>query len=319
MLPAAPAPRRGEGNPWHGRTSLPSREGRAWHDQGVAILRVGCALWAHPGWRGRFLPADLRRAEQLPAYATWCTAVEGNTTAYGLPSPATVASWADEAPPGFRFLFKLPQTVTHHRRLRGAAADVAAFVDLLAPLGARAEQLSIQLPAAFGPGDLGTLATFLARVPSGPCWAVEVRHPAFFDGGPAGRALERLLADRGAEWATFDTTTLFSHPPASEAERDGWAKKPRLPRHPVAVGDRPVVRYVGRDDVAATVAGWQPWVPVVAGWLDEGRSPTVFVHTPDNVVALELARRFHDEVRAAATVAVDPLPDPMEVPPTTLF
>jgi uncharacterized protein YecE (DUF72 family) len=192
-------------------------------------------------------------------------------------------------------------------------------VDLLAPLGDRAEQLWIQLPASFAPGDLDALATFLGRAPTGPRWVVEVRHPDFFERGPAARGLARLLREHDAEWATFDTTTLFAHPPASEAERDGWAKKPRLPRRVVALGERPVVRYLGRDDEAATVAGWQPWVPVVAGWLEEGRSPTVFVHTPDNDLALGLARRFHDEVRVAASVPVDPLPEPMAVPPTTLF
>lgn len=289
-----------------------------WHHRAVAILRVGCALWAHPGWRGRQLPADLRREEQLAAYATWCTAVEGNTTAYGLPSATTVAAWAEATPPGFRFLFKLPQDVTHRRRLRGSDAEVAGVVDLLAPLGERAEQLWVQLPAAFGPGDLGALAALLGRAPAGPRWVVEVRHPAFFDDGPAGRTLERLLDDRGAEWATFDTTTLFAHPPLTEAERDGWRSKPRVPRRVVALGDRPVVRYIGRDDRDETIAGWQPWIPVMARWLEEGRSPTVFVHTPDNVEALGLARLFHDQVRAAAPIAVDPLPEPM-APPTTLF
>ena len=285
----------------------------------MAVLRVGCAMWAHAAWRGRFLPADLRRDEQLAAYGSWCTAVEGNTTAYGLPSATTVAAWAEGAPPGFRFLFKLPQDITHRKRLRDAEADVAGVVDLLAPLGERAEQLWIQLPASFGPGDLGALATFLDRAPAGPRWVVEVRHPDLFERGPAARGLARLLRERDAEWATFDTTTLFGHPPTSEAERDGWAKKPRLPRRVVALGERPVVRYLGRDDEGATVAGWQPWVPVVAGWLEEGRSPTVFIHTPDNDVAPGLARRFHDEVRAAAAVPVDPLPEPMPVPPTTLF
>jgi uncharacterized protein YecE (DUF72 family) len=285
----------------------------------MAILRVGCALWAHPGWRGRFVPSDLRREEQLPAYASWCTAVEGNTTAYGLPSPATVAGWAAATPPSFRFLFKLPQDITHHRRLRGTEADVAAAVDLLAPLGERAERLWVQLPAAFGPTDVGALATLLSRAPAGPRWVVEVRHPAFFERGPAARGLARVLRQHDAEWATFDTTTLFATPPTTDAERDGWSRKPRLPRRVVALGEHPVVRYIGRDDHEATVAGWQPWVPVVAGWLEEGRSPTVFVHTPDNDAALGLARRFHDEVRAAATIPVDPLPEPMTVSPTTLF
>jgi uncharacterized protein YecE (DUF72 family) len=286
----------------------------------AAVLRVGCAMWAHKGWQGRDLPDRLRRTAQLPAYATWCTAVEGNTTAYGLPSPATVAAWAAEAPAAFRFLFKLPQVITHQRRLRDAGAELREVVDLLAPLGERAEVLAVQLPAGFGPGDLGALAAFLARAPVDHRYAVEVRHPAFFDGGSAGRALAGLLADRDAEWTVFDTTTLFARPPTSDAEREAWAAKPRLPRRTAAVGDRPVVRYLGRDDVDATVAGWRPWVPVVAGWLAEGRSPTMFVHTPDNDEALALARRFHDEVRAEAAVPVDPLPTPIEAgPPLTLF
>ena len=53
-------------------------------------------------------------------------------------------------------------------------------------------------------------------------------------------------------------------------------------------------------------------------WLREGRSPTVFVHTPDNVRALELARRFHDEVRARVP-EVEPLPEPVPAGPPTLF
>jgi uncharacterized protein YecE (DUF72 family) len=276
-------------------------------------------MWAHKGWQGRFLPGGSRGA-QLGAYATWCTAVEGNTTAYGLPSPATVATWAAEAPAEFRFLFKLPQAITHQRRLRNADAELAEVVDLLAPLGERAETLAVQLPASFGPGDLGVLSAFLARAPATHRYAVEVRHPDFFDDGPGERSLARLLADRGAEWSTFDTTTLFARPPTSDAEREAWAAKPRLPRRAIAVGHRPVVRYLGRDDVDATVAGWQPWVPVVAGWLAEGRSPTVFVHTPDNDEALSLARRFHDDVRAATTVDVAPLPEPtVTAPPPTLF
>ena len=115
---------------------------------------------------------------------------------------------------------------------------------------------------------------------------------------------------------------MFASPPTSEAEREAWSNKPRVPRRAVALTDRPAVRYLGRDDVAATVAGWRPWVPVLVEWLVEGRTPTVFVHTPDNMVALELARRLHADVTraaAAAGVTVDALPDPVEVPPTTLF
>lgn len=288
----------------------------------MAVLQVGCAMWAHKAWQGLHLPTGLRRDEQLPAYASWCTAVEGNTTFYGVPSESTVATWAAGAPPAFRFWFKLPRTITHDRRLRGFGPELGAFADRLAPLGRRAEMLVAQLPASFGPTDLDALSALLAAPPPGHRWAVEVRHPAFFGGGPAEAALRRVLTRHAAEWVTFDTTTLFASPPTSDGERAAWDDKPRLPRTVVALGDRPAVRYLGRDDPEATAAGWQPWIPVLVGWLAEGRQPTVFVHTPDNVEAPPLARRLHADVRAAAAeagVVVDPLPDPIELAPTTLF
>ncbi len=285
----------------------------------VVELRVGCPMWAHKPWQGRYLPEKLGRGEQLSAYATWCNAVEGNTTFYGTPSIETVRSWARSTPPDFRFVFKLPKVVTHDRRLRDVTTEMRDFLALLEPLGPRAQTLSVQLPASFGPAELDMLDRFLARMPDAHECGVEVRHPAFFDAsGPAGEALTDLLERHGAEWITFDTTVLFSAPPTSEAEQEGWAQKPRLPRRAVAVGAHPIVRYVGRDDTAVTEEGWQPWIAVVARWLREGRRPTFFVHTPDNDDALDLARRFHDQVRAEVP-GLAPLPQPLIERPTTLF
>ena len=110
--------------------------------------------------------------------------------------------------------------------------------------------------------------------------------------------LRRILADEGAEWITLDSTTLFAHPPTTAMEHEAWQRKPRLPVHREALTDQPIVRIIGRDDPRETVDGWQPWLPVVAGWLADGRRPIVFVHTPDNVDALVLARVFHEQVRA---------------------
>lgn len=91
-----------------------------------------------------------------------------------------------------------------------------------------------------------------------------------------------------------------------------------MPFRSRALTDRPIVRYLGRDDAARTVEGWQPWIATVTEWLREGRSPTVFVHTPDNADALTLARRFHDDVRARMP-ELEPLPQPAPAEPLTLF
>jgi uncharacterized protein YecE (DUF72 family) len=117
---------------------------------------------------------------------------------------------------------------------------------------------------------------------------------------------------------SFDTTALFANPPASDAEREAWSKKPRLPRRSHALTEHPIIRYIGRDDVEKTVEGWQYWLDVVVGWLREGRSPTVFVHTPDNDEALALARRFHAEVRTRLP-ELEALPEPIPTGPLTLF
>jgi uncharacterized protein YecE (DUF72 family) len=275
-------------------------------------------MWTHGPWAGRYLPPALPPRERLRAYATWCNAVEGNTTFYATPAPGTLTSWAEQTTPDFRFILKLPRPITHERRLTDTAAPLRAFLSAIEPLGPRAHALWIQLPPSFGPADLGALTGFLSRLPRQHRYCVEVRHRAFFTDPRSENELETILSNASAEWVTFDTTVLFDAPPTSDAEREAWTKKPRLPRRSRVLTAQPVVRYLGRDDPDATVAGWQPWLATVAGWLREGRSPTVFIHTPDNADALDLARRFHADVRALVP-GLDPLPEPGPAGQPTLF
>jgi uncharacterized protein YecE (DUF72 family) len=274
-------------------------------------LHVGCAMWTHKAWH---LPAQ----ERLRAYAGWCNAVEGNTTFYATPARDTVASWAQQTDPDFRFVLKIPKFITHERRLTDADEALGVFLNAIEPLGPRAEALWIQLPGSFAPADLPTLERFLARLPRSHRYAVEVRHSAFFTDPRSTRHLEAVLSEATAEWIPFDTTAFFQSPPTSEAERDAWNKKPRMPRRSVALTDRPIVRYLGRDDPARTLEGWQSWVGIVAEWLREGRSPTVFIHTPDNADAPQLARRFHAEV-GKRVPGLEALAEPAPTEPLTLF
>lgn len=271
-------------------------------------------MWRHAAWQ----EGQLSPGEALRVYAGSCNAVEGNTTFYATPSPKTVQSWAAQTAPDFRFLVKLPKPITHERRLIEIDAELRAFLGAMEPLGPRVHAWWVQLPASFGPNELGALAGFLRRLPNAGRSAVEVRHPAFFEDERAAQQLERVLGRVGAEWVTFDTTLLFDGLPASAAEQEAWSKKPRLPRRTRALTEFPILRYHGRDDLERTVAGWRPWLDVVTAWLREGRSPTIFLHTPDNASALPLARRFHDEVRALVP-ELEPLPEPVPTEPMTLF
>jgi uncharacterized protein YecE (DUF72 family) len=281
-----------------------------------SVLRVGCPMWAYKAWQGLHFPEHLSRAEQLPTYATWCNAVEGNTTFYGLPAERTVTAWAREAPADFRFMFKLPRQVTHEHHLRDVAEEMREFLRRIEPLGERAEQLSIQLPPSFGPDDLDTLTSFIRRLPHSHRFAVELRHPGFYENPDLETAVETVLQHANVEWLNLDTATLYSHEPPSGAERGARRQKPRLPRRFRALTDHPVIRFVGVDDPDTSRVGWQPWLPVLTDWLRHGSTPTVFIHTPDNLDAPALARQLHADV-AGLDDSLRPLPNPHRAQPAT--
>lgn len=286
----------------------------------MPTLHVGCPMWAQRAWVGTFLPAGTVPGRELAPYSRYVNAVEGNTTFYALPHPATIARWAEMAHPGFRFVFKVPRTITHDRRLRGVDDELRSFVDLLQPLGDLVGGLTLQLPPSFAPRDVGALDAALSAAPRVWPWSVEVRHHEFF-GGDGRRSLENVLRRHGAERVVLDTLTLFHRTPYTEAGREEWRTKPRLPLLAEPLTDRPIVRFIGSDHPDLTDEGVHRWAPALADWLYEGRSPTLFVHTPDNTRSPGLARGLHDEV-ATLMPGVPPLPDPLPVPrpeQTSLF
>ena len=222
-----------------------------------------------------------RPGERLRAYAAWCNAVEGNTTFYATPARSTVESWARQTDPDFRFVVKLPKSITHERRLTGVDAELRAF--LRRDRAARAARPCPLDPVAGVVRPRPTSrrsAGFLRRLPTSHRYAVEVRHRAFFDDARSARLLERVLAGVGAEWVPFDTTALFQQP-ADQRRRTGRVDEEAAHAAPDGRAHRPPDRALPRPGRhRATVEGWQPWLDTVTGWLREGRSPTVFVHTP---------------------------------------
>jgi len=265
-------------------------------------------MWAQRAWVGRFLPADTAIGRELHAYTRLLNAVEGNTTFYAAPTPSIVARWRDQALPGFRFVFKVPNHITHDQRLRGIAAELAAFCQRMEPLGDLVGGFTLQLPASFGPDDLDALDWTLRQRSTAWRWSVEVRHAAFFSG--SGRiALDSILSSHGVERVLLDTESLFSHPPITDDGRAEWEQKPRVPALHEPLTDNPIVRFIGTDDPATTAAGIAHWQPIVADWLREGRTPTVFLHTPDNTGTPALALAFHQALTATVP-GLAPLPTP---------
>lgn len=266
-------------------------------------------MWAHRPWIGRFYPVGTRPGTELGLYATWCNAVEGNTTFYAEPSPSTVDRWREQAPSSFSFAFKLPRTITHDKRLRDVAGEVRSFLNVIEPLGDRIGPVQVQLPASFGPDDTGALLAFTKRLPKDFSWALEVRHSGFFDGSDTQATLDAECRARDITRVVLDTRPLYASPPTSEAARDEQRKKPSLPVALDAVGSTPIVRVIGQDDVTGTLDGLLAWVPQLVEWLEQGCTPYVFVHQPENLESPGLARALHAAVAARIPGLVS-LPDP---------
>ena len=252
---------------------------------------LGCPSWSENAWREGLYPQNARPADFLSLYAQVFNAVEGNTTFYARPAPTTVVRWAQSLPEHFRLTAKFPRDISHGGDLREQLHAVEDFLQLLQPLGARVAPFWLQLPASFGPQRLAELVSFVDALQR-PL-AVEVRHPEFFAKGDAERLLNRLLMDRGVERICLDSRALFSCDSGDPAVLHAQSKKPRVPPRPAAFTQCPQVRFIGRPELEANDPYLVPWVEKVAGWIEEGRTPYVFLHTPDNHRAPELARRFH--------------------------
>ncbi|CAM3902441.1 DUF72 domain-containing protein [Vreelandella rituensis] len=256
-------------------------------------IYLGLPMWANADWLGSLYPPHAGR-ELLHDYAKVFSSVEGNTTFYsGAPRSDIVATWARQVPPHFRFCFKLPASITHEQRLT-RLEDAWAFLHALAPLHARLGPTMVQLPRDFGSRELPKLKALLAGWPRDlPC-AVEVRHPEFFHKGEAEKALNRLLITYRANRVMLDVRPLFSTPAHGHS---GLAKaqqeKPKLPLHVLSTGDSPVIRFIGHIDKLINKRYFAPWEKRLNLWISQGKTVFLFVHTPDNREAPEMARSLY--------------------------
>lgn len=257
---------------------------------------IGCPVWNCDDWRGWVYPKSSGRDRWLSHYSHLFNTVEGNSTFYGLPALETVQGWAHKTREGFLFCFKFPGELTHQQALEGfTLSTLDHFLKILDVLN-QAQRLGpsfIQLPPTFGPSRKEFLFRFLDQLPEAYPYAVEVRHPDWFR-EPHQEDLTRELASRQVDRVIFDSRPLFSRPPSDATEQESQRRKPRLSVAFSATASRPMLRLIGRNNVGE-LHEWIPeWVNTIANWVEQGKRPIVFTHTPDDQFAPNFARMLHD-------------------------
>ena len=146
-------------------------------------LFAGTSGWAYPTWKPGFYPAKLPAKRMLEHYATRLNSVEVNYTFRSPVAEHQLQQWMTSVPADFRFSFKAPQTVTHHKRLRECNQPMLQFLsslDLLRTAGLLGCVL-VQLPPSFK-ADFGRLEAFLSMPEMQGIGRVafEFRHASWF-------------------------------------------------------------------------------------------------------------------------------------------
>jgi uncharacterized protein YecE (DUF72 family) len=173
-----------------------------------AEVLIGTQGWSYPAWIGPFYPPGSRPADLLARYARAFPTVEVDASFYAPPPEPTVASWRDQVPASFRFALKVPQEITHERRLRDTDEALAHFLKRVALLGERLGVLLLQMPPDWAPtfATREALERFLVSLPGEHRWAIEFRDPQWLEPVTLDRLRARgvALACAAGRWIRRD-------------------------------------------------------------------------------------------------------------------
>jgi len=160
----------------------------------AARIRVGTQGWNYDAWVGPFYPAGTRPVDFLTIYSRAFDTVEVDSTFYATPAVKTVQGWAQRTPDDFVFALKLPQEITHERRLRNIDDAAAEFFDRARELGPKLGPILIQLGPDFGPSELPAVAQLLPKLPRDMRFAIEFRQRGWIHDGVLALLAEHNVA-----------------------------------------------------------------------------------------------------------------------------
>ncbi len=147
---------------------------------------VGTSGYSFSDWVGTFYPPGMKSSDFLHYYSERFPVVEVNVTYYRIPPPRTLELMERKTPPGFRFVVKLHQTMSHE-----ASRDPAVyrqFLEALEPLkrAGKYDALLAQFPWMFKrtPANQEHLRILREQLPEEPLF-VEFRHRSWITPGLA--------------------------------------------------------------------------------------------------------------------------------------
>lgn len=189
-------------------------------------VTLGTQGWNYRDWIGPFYPIGTRAPDMLDCYARAFSTVEVDSTFYGPPAEPVVRGWASRVPESFRFALKVPQQITHERRLVDVADLLERFLTRARLLGGRLGPLLLQMPPDWPPTMEArrALAAFLPTLPTDLRWAIEFRDARWLDDETLS-ALARhrvALALVEGRWVKRDDMLVLADRPTADFAYVRW-------------------------------------------------------------------------------------------------
>lgn len=233
---------------------------------------IGLPIWADKTWKGKLYPQNAKDNEFLYYYARQFNCIELNQSLYKMPDVKTMREWKDSCPDGFKFFPKFHQSISHERKLIGAAEPTAQFCEAVLSLGNCLGRVFLQLSPAYQPGQLKNLEKYLKSLPPELPVSVELRH-------------EQWFADAGI-WQ--ETCAMLHSLGVGTVISDVAGRRDVL--HMTLTTNHLMLRFMGNDLHPTDYTRADAWCERIVGWINLGlKNIYVFIHCQNNSFAPELA------------------------------
>ena len=138
---------------------------------------VGCAKWNKQDLKN-FYPKGVK--DELQYYSSQFNSIELNATFYQAYGKEQFIKWKEKTPKGFKFFPKIPQTISHLKRLNDVKLLTEDFCNSAAHLEEKLGMIFLQMHDNFKPKDFERVEKFVVEFPKGIPLAVELRNTEWF-------------------------------------------------------------------------------------------------------------------------------------------
>jgi uncharacterized protein YecE (DUF72 family) len=220
-------------------------------------VSIGCAKWNKTDLKG-FYPKGTK--DELAYYSTQFNSIELNATFYQPYGKDQYAKWREKTPEGFKFFPKVPQTISHIKRLNNVKPAVEEFCHSVSGLEEKLGMVFLQMRDDFKPKDYERLEKFVREFPKEVPLAIELRSTEWFNDKNEFEKVSELFKKYNVTNVIVDTA----------GRRDIIHMRLTTPTA--------FIRYVGANH-ATDYDRLDPWVDRIAKWKKEGlKDLYFFVH-----------------------------------------